>query len=222
MFFLDHLVLFNDIRFKMSALLLFLFLGGEGAEASEAFKIGDRVWVGGSKPGVVSFIGETKFAVGEWAGVILDSPQGKNDGSVAGVRYFTCEPLRGVFSKPAKLTRHPVTEESTSTKVAETPVAPISGGELDKKPTEEFAKSATSISAVPSTAGSNEASESKPVSGSPTGVSDPVMSASQEGSAETEALKSPSDDTSAIPTGAVKSTFVAPTAIDKVSFVKAF
>lgn len=171
------------------------------------------MWVGGSKPGVISFIGETKFAAGEWAGVILDSPQGKNDGSVSGVRYFTCEPLRGVFSKPAKLTRHPVTEESSPNKVAETPAVPISGGELDKKPTEDSTKSATSISAMPST-GSDEASESKPVSESPTGVSDAALSASREGSAETEALKSPSEDASA---GSIKSAFVAPTAIDKVS-----
>ncbi len=77
----------------------------------ETFKVGDRVspkchaadsfpvsiltsgltfqvWVGGTKPGKIEFLGETKFAPGEWAGVVLDEAVGKNDGSVAGVSYF--------------------------------------------------------------------------------------------------------------------------------------
>jgi dynactin complex subunit len=69
------------------------------------FKIGDRVLVSGAKPGVVGFIGETKFAKGDWAGVILDEPTGKNDGLVAGVRYFECKPLHGVFTKLEKITK---------------------------------------------------------------------------------------------------------------------
>ena len=47
-----------------------------------------KVCVGGSKPGRIEFLGETKFAPGEWAGVVLDEPVGKNDGSVGGVSYF--------------------------------------------------------------------------------------------------------------------------------------
>lgn len=33
-------------------------------------------------------MGPTKFAVGEWCGVELDEPRGKNDGSVEGERYI--------------------------------------------------------------------------------------------------------------------------------------
>jgi hypothetical protein len=34
---------------------------------------------------------------------VFDTPQGKNDGSVAGVRYFTCPPNHGSFLRPEKL-----------------------------------------------------------------------------------------------------------------------
>lgn len=82
------------------------------APASEAqeefvddFRVGERVWVNGNKPGFIQFLGETQFAPGQWAGIVLDEPIGKNDGSVAGVRYFQCGPLKGIFTRPSKLTR---------------------------------------------------------------------------------------------------------------------
>lgn len=56
--------------------------------------IGDRVIVSsgmGSRPGVLQYMGETKFAPGNWCGVQLDEPSGKNDGSVDGVKYFNIE-----------------------------------------------------------------------------------------------------------------------------------
>ena len=68
-------------------------------------EVGDRVLVGGTKPGTVAFVGTTQFAKGIWAGLVLDTPEGKNDGSVAGVSYFQCPPNHGLFSRPEKLTR---------------------------------------------------------------------------------------------------------------------
>ncbi|KAI0463078.1 hypothetical protein LJB42_003093 [Komagataella kurtzmanii] len=56
-------------------------------------KVGERIQVKGVD-GVVRFKGQTQFADGEWVGVELDQPTGKNNGSVQGVQYFT-------ISKPA-------------------------------------------------------------------------------------------------------------------------
>uniref|UniRef100_A0A8D1EUU8 CAP-Gly domain-containing protein n=1 Tax=Sus scrofa TaxID=9823 RepID=A0A8D1EUU8_PIG len=92
-----------------------------GAKAAEVgdeflgdFVVGERVWVNGVKPGVVQYLGETQFAPGQWAGVVLDEPVGKNDGAVGGVRYFECPALQGIFTRPSKLTRQPAAEGSGS------------------------------------------------------------------------------------------------------------
>lgn len=59
-----------------------------------ALQMGDRVQVSGSRVGTVRFIGPTDFAAGEWVGIELDEPLGKNDGTVMGRRYvFLCPVL---------------------------------------------------------------------------------------------------------------------------------
>ncbi|KTW31574.1 hypothetical protein T552_00212 [Pneumocystis carinii B80] len=58
--------------------------------------INDRVFVGKTL-GTVRYIGQTDFSTGEWIGVELDKPTGKNDGSVKGVKYFECKENYGVF-----------------------------------------------------------------------------------------------------------------------------
>ena len=83
--------------------------GGTGDD----FIIGDRVIVSNTKHGYIQYLGTTQFAAGEWAGVVLDEPLGKNDGSVKGIRYFQCEPKRGVFARPDKLVREPSSSSST-------------------------------------------------------------------------------------------------------------
>ncbi|GFR17378.1 CAP-Gly domain-containing linker protein 2 [Trichonephila clavata] len=79
--------------------------GDAASEGALDFKVNDRVWVNGTKPGCVKFIGKTQFAPGVWAGVLLDEAVGKNDGSVGGVKYFSCPPLRGIFARPQKLSK---------------------------------------------------------------------------------------------------------------------
>ncbi|XP_049598441.1 CAP-Gly domain-containing linker protein 2 isoform X2 [Syngnathus scovelli] len=86
----------------------------EGDEVAGDYTVGEQVWVNGVKAGVIAYLGETQFAPGQWAGVILNEPLGKNDGSVGGVRYFECQALQGIFTRPSKLTRQPTAEGSDS------------------------------------------------------------------------------------------------------------
>ncbi|CAF3770324.1 unnamed protein product [Rotaria magnacalcarata] len=61
-------------------------------------RIDDRVAVHGES-GTVAFIGSTKFATGEWIGIILDEAHGKNDGTHGGIRYFETDANRGLFCR---------------------------------------------------------------------------------------------------------------------------
>ncbi|CAK9024580.1 CAP-Gly domain-containing linker protein 1 (Cytoplasmic linker protein 170) (CLIP-170) (Restin), partial [Durusdinium trenchii] len=53
--------------------------------------------------GVVRFLGSTRFAPGDWAGIRLDEAVGKNDGTVKGQFYFQCEKGHGIFVRPAAI-----------------------------------------------------------------------------------------------------------------------
>ncbi|XP_075269258.1 CAP-Gly domain-containing linker protein 4 isoform X2 [Opisthocomus hoazin] len=68
-------------------------------------QIGDRVLVVGQRTGTVRFCGMTKFAPGFWCGIELDKPNGKNDGSVGGIQYFSCLPRYGIFAPPSRVQR---------------------------------------------------------------------------------------------------------------------
>jgi hypothetical protein len=82
---------------------------GEVDESSllNEFKLNDKIWVNGTKPGVIAFIGETQFKEGLWAGIILDTAEGKNNGTLNGVTYFNTEENRGVFCRLSKLKKTP-------------------------------------------------------------------------------------------------------------------
>ena len=69
-------------------------------ELSE-FEVGQTVEVQDGRIAIVQFIGSTDFAAGDWIGVVLDDATGKNDGSVKGQRYFTCNPGHGMFVRPS-------------------------------------------------------------------------------------------------------------------------
>lgn len=64
---------------------------------------GTRVMVNGAVA-VVKYVGKTEFGEGTWLGVAFDEATGKHDGSVDGVRYFSCKPMHGLFVRPNKAT----------------------------------------------------------------------------------------------------------------------
>ncbi|GLB43572.1 putative dynein associated protein [Lyophyllum shimeji] len=53
--------------------------------------------------GVVRFSGATAFSKGKWVGVELYEPNGKNDGSVQGVQYFSCKMGYGIFIRASQI-----------------------------------------------------------------------------------------------------------------------
>ncbi|XP_055363103.1 dynactin subunit 1-like isoform X2 [Betta splendens] len=91
-------------------------------ESGKPPKIGSIVEVTGKgQRGTVAYIGATLFASGKWVGVILDEPKGKNDGTVQGKRYFTCEENHGIFVRQSQIQ---VVEDGSA---ATSPDAPESG-----------------------------------------------------------------------------------------------
>ncbi|KAL3122540.1 hypothetical protein niasHT_003076 [Heterodera trifolii] len=74
------------------------------AQSSETFAVGETVKVG-ERTGRVAFVGRTQFQPGEWVGLILDTPDGKNNGSVNGIKYFECNERHGLFCRPSKLVK---------------------------------------------------------------------------------------------------------------------
>lgn len=73
------------------------------ATSGKSIQLNQRVVVtrtnNSSLCGTIRFIGHTMFASGQWVGVELDAPEGKNNGSVMGHYYFSCVPNYGLFAR---------------------------------------------------------------------------------------------------------------------------
>uniref|UniRef100_A0A672UD25 CAP-Gly domain containing linker protein family member 4 n=1 Tax=Strigops habroptila TaxID=2489341 RepID=A0A672UD25_STRHB len=78
---------------------------GKAMLLSLGLKLGDRVIIAGQKVGTLRFCGTTEFASGQWAGIELDQPEGKNNGSVGKVQYFKCAPKHGIFAPLSKISK---------------------------------------------------------------------------------------------------------------------
>ena len=83
-------------------------VGGGMGWARALPEVGASVLVRNQR-GTVRFVGETDFAEGVWIGLELERPVGRNDGSVQGVRYFSCQQDHGLFCPPSHVTTAPAT-----------------------------------------------------------------------------------------------------------------
>jgi dynactin 1 len=64
-----------------------------------AFKVGQKLKAVDGKEGKVRYIGPLHFTDGEWIGLELTEPLGKNNGTVRGETYFSCQENHGIFYK---------------------------------------------------------------------------------------------------------------------------
>ncbi|CAG9574255.1 unnamed protein product [Danaus chrysippus] len=66
--------------------------------------LGQRVTVVGKDvKGTIAYVGYPTFASGKWIGIILDEPKGKNNGTLRGHAYFSCEEKYGVFVRQTQI-----------------------------------------------------------------------------------------------------------------------
>jgi len=80
-------------------------------EDTDMLMVGQEVWVDGTKKGRIAYLGSVHFSKGEMAGVHLDEPVGKNNGTVGGILYFQTQPRHGVFSRLHRLALRPLQNE---------------------------------------------------------------------------------------------------------------
>uniref|UniRef100_A0A670Z3K3 CAP-Gly domain containing linker protein family member 4 n=1 Tax=Pseudonaja textilis TaxID=8673 RepID=A0A670Z3K3_PSETE len=96
---------------------------GKDPLESLGLKLGDRVVIAGQKIGILRFCGMTEFASGQWAGIELDEPDGKNNGTVGKVQYFKCAPKHGIFAPLSKISK--ISGHKKGTKTASSRPLPI-------------------------------------------------------------------------------------------------
>ncbi|KAI1887478.1 hypothetical protein AGOR_G00190730 [Albula goreensis] len=146
-------------------------------------KVGSLVEViGKGHRGTVAYIGATLFATGKWVGVILDEPKGKNDGTVQGKRYFTCDENHGIFVRQSQIqviddgadTTSPETPEPAASKVPKREIAETpKSSKLPTRPAGTAASKAGPSGSASASAG--EMSSSEPSTPAQTPLAAPVI-----------------------------------------------
>uniref|UniRef100_A0A8D2L1S0 Kinesin family member 13A n=1 Tax=Varanus komodoensis TaxID=61221 RepID=A0A8D2L1S0_VARKO len=82
--------------------------------------VGEQVYVGSNKTGVVRYIGPVDFSNGTWVGIELHLQMGKHDGTIKGKEYFRCKPQHGIFVRPEWLSKAPApTKKCSSTSLSQ-------------------------------------------------------------------------------------------------------
>ncbi|XP_039524838.1 dynactin subunit 1a isoform X3 [Pimephales promelas] len=150
-------------------------------------KVGSQVEViGKGQRGSVAYIGATLFASGKWVGVILDEPKGKNDGTVQGKRYFTCEENHGIFVRQSQIQL--IDEGGSSATSPDTPDS--SGPKLPRRDVQETPKAVkqTPTAKKPPIRRSNKAGRPS-VGGS--SLSESVLAENESSSSSQKALGAP-------------------------------
>ncbi|XP_056619843.1 dynactin subunit 1a isoform X4 [Triplophysa dalaica] len=149
-------------------------------------KVGSLVEViGKGQRGTVAYIGATLFASGKWVGVILDEPKGKNDGTVQGKRYFTCEENHGIFVRQSQIQL--MDDGGSSATSPETPDSGVS--KLPKKEIQEIGKGVKQTPAAKKTAVRRSTKAGRPSVGS--GFSGSVLVEKESTSSPQTALGAP-------------------------------
>lgn len=68
--------------------------------SEQKLRVGQKVKVAGKNiRGEVAYIGMTSFATGKWAGIVLNEPKGRNNGTIQGTSYFSVRYLHLSFPK---------------------------------------------------------------------------------------------------------------------------
>lgn len=96
------------------------------------FRIGQTVETSTQQQGLVKYVGAIHVAEGDWLGIELPTPTGKNDGSVRGERYFTCPPGHGLFIRESNITR--ILTQPVAKSVPKATAATVSEPKLAAKP----------------------------------------------------------------------------------------
>ncbi|XP_043919235.1 dynactin subunit 1 isoform X3 [Protopterus annectens] len=152
---------------------------------SKPLKVGSRVEViGKGHRGTVAYVGATMFASGKWVGVILDEAKGKNDGTVQGRRYFTCEENHGIFVRQSQIqsvedgadTTSPETPEPSAAKVPKREAAEtLKTSKLPTRPSSSAASSGTGGPSGSASASTGELSSSEPSTPAQTPLAAPAI-----------------------------------------------
>ncbi|XP_055097189.2 dynactin subunit 1 isoform X7 [Symphalangus syndactylus] len=154
--------------------------------SARPLRVGSRVEViGKGHRGTVAYVGATLFATGKWVGVILDEAKGKNDGTVQGRKYFTCDEGHGIFVRQSQIqvfedgadTTSPETPDSSASKVLKREGTDTTAktSKLPTRPASTGVAGASSSLGPSGSASAGELSSSEPSTPAQTPLAAPII-----------------------------------------------